>query len=69
VSIQNKINLRQLSWWEVIEHGDWCNFAGEDVFYAVQSSIGMTVQDAFDHYREASETPMFYRTVKAEEAK
>ena len=60
----NLTNMRQLSWWEVIEDGDWCVIAGDSGMYMANYSIGWTVQKAFDYYRQAGDTFTFYRPVK-----
>ena len=57
------VKLRQLDWLEVIRAGDQCMIAGENVLYPVDFSIGWTVDRAFEYYRQADATFIFYRQV------
>ena len=61
----NLTNMRQLSWWEVIEDGDWCVIAGDSGMYRAHYTIGWIVQKAFDYYRQVGDTFTFYRAVEA----
>jgi hypothetical protein len=60
--------LKQLDWWEVIQEGDWCMIAGENVLHPVNFSTGWTVDRAFGYYRKANVTALFYRLIERKRA-
>jgi hypothetical protein len=60
----NFANMRPLLWWEIIEHGDFQQYATDPFFYAACDSMGLTVQAAFNKHRESGRLVLFYRPVK-----
>ncbi len=55
--------MRQLDWWETIRPGDFAWFPADSVvgYCSVNVSIGMTVDEAFWHYKAGGELVIFYR--------
>jgi|694.fasta_scaffold01606_19 hypothetical protein len=55
--------MRQLDWWETIRPGDlaWFPAPLADGYCPVNVSIGMTVDEAFWHYKRVNVLVIFYR--------
>jgi hypothetical protein len=60
--------MRQLDWWETILPGDLAWFPGSPAprvgYCSVRITIGMTVDEAFWHYKAGGQFVIFYRPVE-----